>query len=86
MLENYLGNIIADLRKKNDGETIDEPKVREQYKPMAEKNLKWFSLRKLLIKQENFSASKEEIEAEVEKLVTRSPSSEKEIRKYYKKT
>jgi len=85
MLENYLGNIIADLRKKNDGETIDEPKVREQYKPMAEQNLKWFSLRKLLIKQENFSASKEEIEAEVEKLVTRSPSSEKEIRKYYKK-
>ena len=52
---------------------------------MAERNLKWHSLRKLFIEQESISPSKEDVEAEVEKLITRSPGSEKEIRKYYKK-
>ena len=52
---------------------------------MAERNLKWHSLRKLIIEQESISPTKEDIEAEVEKLINRSPASEKEIRKYYKK-
>jgi len=85
MVNNYLDNFVEDLKKQNNGEPIDEAKVREQYKPLAERNLKWHSLRKLFIEQESLSSSKEDVEAEVEKLITRSPGSEKEIRKYYKK-
>ena len=85
MVDNYLDNFVEDLKKQNNGEPIDEAKVREQYKPLAERNLKWHSLRKLFIEQESISPSKEDVEAEVEKLITRSPDSEKEIRKYYKK-
>ena len=85
MVKNYLDNFVEDLKKQNNGEPIDEAKVREQYKPLAERNLKWHSLRKLFIEQESISPSKEDVEAEVEKLITRSSGSEKEIRKYYKK-
>ena len=85
MVNNYLDNFVEDLKKQNNGEPIDEAKVREQYKPLAERNLKWHSLRKLFIEQESISPSKEDVEAEVEKLIIRSPGSEKEIRKYYKK-
>ena len=85
MVENYLDNFVEDLKKQNNDEPIDEAKVRDQYKPLAERNLKWHSLRKLIIEQEGISPTKEDIEAEVEKLINRSPASEKEIRKYYKK-
>jgi FKBP-type peptidyl-prolyl cis-trans isomerase (trigger factor) len=64
---------------------LDESKVREHYKPVAERNLKWYSLRKLLIESEELSASKEDVEGEINKLIERSPQSEKEIRKFYKK-
>ena len=85
MAENYLNNLIQDLKKQNNSEHLDENKVREQYKPLAERNLKWYSLRKLLIEQENIIATKEDIENEIKNLIARSSSSEKEIKKYYKK-
>jgi trigger factor len=85
MVENYLTNMVEDVKKQNEGEPLDESKVREHYKPVAERNLKWYSLRKLLIESEELSASKDDVEVEINKLVERSPQSEKEIRKFYKK-
>jgi len=47
--------------------------------------LKWFSLRNKLIETEKINASREEVEGEIEIMVEKSPQSEKEIRKFYKK-
>ena len=85
MVDNYLTNMVEDVKKQNNGEPMDEAKVREHYTPVAERNLKWYSLRKLLIDSENLNSSKEEVETEIGKLVERSPQSEKEIRQFYKK-
>tara|TARA_B110000014_G_scaffold121470_1_gene83464 strand:+ start:379 stop:1668 length:1290 start_codon:yes stop_codon:yes gene_type:complete len=85
MVENYLLNMIEDVKKQNNGEPLDEEKVREHYKPVAERNIKWYSIRNKLIESESLHASKEEVDNEILKLIERSPQSEKEIRKYYKK-
>ena len=85
MVENYLANLIEDVKKQNKGEPMDEEKVREHYTPVAERNVKWYSLRNKLIETQDIAASKENVEAEIEKLVERTPQSEKEIRKFYKK-
>ena len=85
MVENYMNNLVEDVKKQNKGEPLDESKVREHYKPSAERNLKWFSLRNKIIESENISISKEEVDAEIKTLVHRSPQSEKEIIKFYKK-
>jgi len=85
MVENYLGKLIEDVKKQNKGEPMDDEKVREHYTPVAERNVKWYSLRNKLIETQNITASKENVEAEIEKLVERTPQSEKEIRKFYKK-
>ena len=85
MVENYLANLIEDVKKQNKGEPMDEEKVREHYTPVAERNVKWYSLRNKLIETQDITASKENVEAEIEKLVERTPQSEKEIRKFYKK-
>ena len=85
MVENYLAKLIEDVKKQNKGEPMDDEKVREHYTPVAERNVKWYSLRNKLIETKDITASKENVEAEIEKLVERTPQSEKEIRKFYKK-
>ena len=85
MVENYLTNLTEDVKKQNKGEPMDEEKVREHYTPVAERNVKWYSLRNKLIETQDIAASKENVEDYIEKLVERTPQSEKEIRKFYKK-
>jgi len=85
MVENYLANIIADVKKQNKGEPLEEEKVREHYKPLAERNIKWFTLRNIIIEQEGLNATNEDVLEEIENLIKRTPQSEKEIRKFYKK-
>ena len=85
MVDNYLNNILEDVKKQNSGEPLDEEKVLETYRPSAERNLRWYLIRKKIIDQENIKFERKDIDAEIEKLVTRSPNSEKEIRRFYKK-
>lgn len=85
MVQNYLANLVEDVKKQNQGEPLDEDKVKEHYLPVAERNVKWYSIRNKLIKEENLVVSKKDVDLEIEKLVTRTPQSEKEIRKFYKK-
>ena len=85
MVENYLQNILEDVKKQNNGEPLDEEKVREHYKPVAERNIKWYTLRNKIIQQEGMKITSENVLDEIEILVKRSPQSEKEIRKFYKK-
>ena len=85
MVQNYLVNLLEDVKKQNNGEPLDEEKVKEQYLSVAERNIKWYSVRKKIIETESLSASKEEVEAEIQRLINRTPKSENEIKKYYKK-
>ena len=85
MVENYLNNILEDVKKQNNGEPIEEEKVLETYRPSAERNLKWYLIRKKVINQEQMNIERKDIDAEIENLVSRSPNSEKEIRRFYKK-
>jgi len=85
MVNNYLNNILEDVKKQNNGENIDEEKVLETYRPSAERNLKWYLIRKKIIDQEQISIGRSDIDEEIENLVSRSPNSEKEIRRFYKK-
>ena len=84
MVENYLTNLVEDVKKQNKGEPMDE-KVREHYKPVAERNMKWYLIRNKLIESQGFDVSTEKIENEIQRLADRTPKSENEIRKFYKK-
>ena len=64
---------------------MDEEKVLETYRPSAERNLRWYLIRKKIIDQEEIKFERKDIDAEIKNLVTRSPNSEKEIRRFYKK-
>ena len=85
MVDNYLKNILEDVKKQNNGEPVDEEKVLETYRPSAERNLKWYLIRKKIIDEKQLGVERKDIDGEIENLVNRSPNSEKEIRRFYKK-
>jgi len=85
MVSNYMDNLVEDVKKQNNGEPLDEDKVREHYKAVAERNIKWYSIRKKIIEDQKINISKDDIDSEINRLVEVSPKSENEIRTFYKK-
>ena len=85
MVEYYLTNLIEDVKKQNNGEPLDDEKVREHYMPLAERNVKWYALRNKLIDYGSLEVSRDDLNAEIQRLVETNSSSENEIRKFYKK-
>ena len=87
MVENYLDNIVKDIKEQNktSGDKINDDEIRNQYKKTADKNIKWYTIRKLIIAKENISVDPTKINLEIDKLVENSPDSEKQIRKFYKR-
>ena len=60
-------------------------KVRETYKPIAEQTLKWYLIRKAVVREQSFKVEKEEINQFIKNKKTQNPQQEKEIDKFYKK-
>ena len=85
MVESYLDHIIEDVKASNQGAKLEDDKVRETYRPLSERNLKWYSIRKAIIKDQDFKISADEVKTEIERLKEESPKQAKEIEKYYKK-
>jgi len=65
MLENYLDSIVKQAKAENQGK-VDEQQVREYYRPIATRNLKWLLISRQLIEQENITVSDEEVDARIE--------------------
>ena len=84
MVDAYLDRVIEDAKSGKSGD-LDEARLREAYRSLAEHNLKWYLIHNALVKQQDFKVSEAEIDTEIQRLVDRTPDSEKEIRKYYKK-
>ena len=85
MVESYLDHIIEDVKANNQGAKIEEDKVRETYRSLSERNLKWYSIRKALIKDQDFKISADDVKVEIERLKEESPKQAQEIVKFYKK-
>ena len=86
MVDSYLDHIIEEAKTQEQEQDLDEDKIRDSYRHVAERNMKWYLVRRAIINsQDNIAVSKNDVEKEIEKLLERSPDHAKEIKKYYKK-
>ena len=85
MLENYLTNIIEEVKKNQNNPDLDESKVREEYQLFAENNLKWFLLRKNMISSMDFKVEKGDIDNFISEAIKNNESQKAEIERFYKK-
>ena len=83
MAESYLKHIIEDISKNNT--EMDKDKAKEIYKPMAERNLKWYLIRSAIIQSQSFEISKEDISNEIEDRKKINPDHAKDIDNFFKK-
>ncbi len=84
MAEAYLDNLIEDV--KQSGEKVkDEEKLRDMFRPSAIRNLKFYLIRKALVKDQNISVSVDEVEEEIRERVEMNQDKAGEISKYYRK-
>ena len=85
MAESYLNHMVDDVTKNNQQGQLDKDKVKEAYKPVAERNLKWYLIRNELIKDQSFDLSKDALLNEIQRRKDESPNQIKEIDKFFKK-
>lgn len=85
MVEAYLDRVVQDAKSGESAQQMDEENIRRIYRPVAENNLKWYLIHNALIKQQEFAVTDEDVDQEIDRLAERSPGSDKEIRKYYRK-
>ena len=86
MVDSYLDHLIQEAKEQQKSQDLDEDKIRDSYKAVAERNMKWYLIRKAIVSNhEDISVSKNDVEKEIQKLLERSPDHSKEIKKYYKK-
>ena len=85
MLENYLNNIVNEVKQNQNNQNADEAQIREQYQQFAENNLRWFLLRKSIISDKELSVSPNEVEDFIKDALVKNESQKAEIERFYKK-
>ncbi len=85
MLENYLNNIVNEVKQNQNNQNADEVQIREQYQQFAENNLRWFLLRKSIISEKELSVSPNEVENFIKDALVKNESQKAEIERFYKK-
>ncbi len=80
MLQKYLDAVVEDMKKRSE-EKMDENMIRQQYKGLAVRNIKWILLRSQLIEQEQLKVSDDDIETHLQALVESKKMGEDELKK-----
>ena len=85
MLENYLNNIVSEVKQNQNSPEMDDSKTKEQYQLFAENNLKWFLLRKAIISDQELSVSTDEVNDFIKEALEKNETQKAEIERFYKK-
>ena len=85
MLENYLNNIVSEVKQNQNSPEMDDSKIKEQYQLFAENNLKWFLLRKAIISDQELSVSTDEVNDFIKEALEKNETQKAEIERFYKK-
>ena len=85
MLENYLNNIVSEVKQNQNSPEMDDSKIKEQYQLFAENNLKWFLLRKAIISDQELSVSTDEVNDFIKDALDKNETQKAEIERFYKK-
>ena len=85
MLESYLNNIVNEVKTNQNMQNIDDDKIREEYKLFAENNLKWYLLRKAMIKDLEISIDKNAVDNFIKEAIDKNANQKAEIERFYKK-
>ncbi|HPA99318.1 MAG TPA: trigger factor [Candidatus Marinimicrobia bacterium] len=86
-INSYLDSLIEKMKENSQNKPIDEAKIREEYLPIAEKNIRWYLIQQAVRKQEDIRVSEDEIQTEIDKILQIVPEEQKEFaEQFYQKS
>ena len=83
MVKNYKKILIEDYKTKNPN-SFDEEKMSKEFESISTKNVKWYMIKSILLKQENINVSDKDINDKIEEFEKQNPTQVNEIKKFYK--
>ncbi|MDO9548302.1 MAG: trigger factor [Candidatus Marinimicrobia bacterium] len=85
-IKRFLDNVIEDMLAKNGGKEIDDQKLREQYRPIAEREIRWYLIQEAISKAENIKVTKAETDQKIQEMAEQYPNENRDaVLKYYRK-
>jgi trigger factor len=86
-INRFLDSVIEDMRARNGDQEIDEKEVRDQYRVVAEREIRWYLIEEALAEQEKIEISKSELDQKISGLADTYPQeSRKAVLDYYQKS
>ena len=86
MFDNYIDNLIADMEREGyEGASMERTEVVERHKASVNWNIKWYLLRKRLIKEEEITVDDDAVEQRIEELVTQDEDQAQQIKNFYRR-
>jgi len=86
-INRFLDNVVEDMRAKNHNQEIDEQKIREQYRAVAEQEIRWYLIQNAITVQEKLEISKEELDQKITEMADKYPQESRDaVLNYYRKT
>ena len=80
MVDNYLDNMIEDMKRQYQNQKLDEAKWRKVYEESAEKNVKWGLLRKKINEQEKIEVTDDEVDEKLNNMPDVTDEMKKQIK------
>ncbi len=66
MVEHYLHHVVEDFKRQMGNQKIDEEAIRQNYRPMAIRNIRWYLLSRKIAEVEGLEVTQEEIEKAID--------------------
>ncbi len=87
MIDNYIDNVIADMRQQGYAEeSIDRNAVEDEHKASIVWNIKWYLLRKRLLDEEEIVVDDEQVDKKIEELAATDEDQAKQVKNFYRRT
>ena len=84
--DNYIDNLIADMeREGHEGASMERTEVVERHKASVIWNIKWYLLRKRLIKEEEITVDDAAVEQRIEELAAQDEDQAQQIKNFYRR-
>jgi trigger factor len=85
-LNRFLDSIVQDVTSRNNGKEQDTERIREQYRPIAEREIRWYLIQEKISKVEHIDVPKDELEARINQIVGQYAENNRDsVTRFYRK-
>jgi len=85
-INRFLDNVVEEMKASNDNKELDDQQLREQYRPLAEREIRWYLISEAIGRAENITVTQEDIDRKIQEMAGEYSEKYREtVLNYYRK-